>query len=175
MVETLDDAVKVLNKHKYDLADGPQDDHWVVAGSDIKRLALAQNKVMDESDALIIARGLEGELECPMCGARSAFTIDPTDGSRGYCKAEGKTWVVRPTNQEIPPIMGPLDPSASSAKFDASSPANGERWDAFTLAEKQLLQLGLWIIGERNQVDFKLMHDWRRLCDQLKKEGELTC
>jgi hypothetical protein len=36
------------------------------------------------------------------------------------------------------------------------------------LGEKQLLMLGLWVIGERNQVDFKLMGEWKLLCAQLK-------
>jgi hypothetical protein len=37
------------------------------------------------------------KLDCPMCGARESFTIDPEDGSRGHCEVEDKTWVLRKT------------------------------------------------------------------------------
>ena len=43
-----------------------------------------------------------------------------------------------------------------------------KRWDHFTLGELQLLQLGLWIIGEQNRVDFNLVGDQFRLRTQLK-------
>jgi hypothetical protein len=35
------------------------------------------------------------KLECPMCGKYNAFTIDPLDGSRGYCEVEDKVWCIR--------------------------------------------------------------------------------
>jgi len=35
-------------------------------------------------------------LQCPVCGAADAFTIDTKDGSRGYCAAEDSTWTIRP-------------------------------------------------------------------------------
>jgi hypothetical protein len=41
-------------------------------------------------------------------------------------------------------------------------------FEPLTLGEKQLLMLGLWVIGERDQVDFKLMGEWKLLCAQLK-------
>lgn len=43
-----------------------------------------------------------------------------------------------------------------------------KRWDNFTLAEVQLLQQGLWIIGEQNRVDLNVMQDYRHLVAQLK-------
>lgn len=43
-----------------------------------------------------------------------------------------------------------------------------KRWDHFTLGELQLIKLGLEVIGERNQVDFKLTGDQLRLRTQLK-------
>lgn len=41
------------------------------------------------------------------------------------------------------------------------------RFDNLTLGEIQLLQLGLWVIGERNQVDEKQVADYSRLLRQL--------
>jgi hypothetical protein len=35
-------------------------------------------------------------LDCPMCGARSVFSINPTDESKGYCAAENIVWSVSP-------------------------------------------------------------------------------
>ncbi len=37
------------------------------------------------------------KLECPVCGAQNAFTIDPDNDANGHCSVEGVTWVVRPT------------------------------------------------------------------------------
>lgn len=39
---------------------------------------------------------LKHRLQCPVCGAADAFTIDTQDGSRGYCAAEDSTWTIRP-------------------------------------------------------------------------------
>jgi phage/plasmid primase-like uncharacterized protein len=36
----------------------------------------------------------QAALECPMCGAKDAFTIDPEDGSKGFCASEGVTWEI---------------------------------------------------------------------------------
>lgn len=43
-----------------------------------------------------------------------------------------------------------------------------KRWNNFTLGELQLIQLGLWVLGEENRVDFKLVGDHLRLRTQLK-------
>lgn len=34
---------------------------------------------------------------------------------------------------------------------------------SFSLAELQLLALGLWVIGDENRVDWKLMPDYKQL------------
>ena len=41
-----------------------------------------------------------------------------------------------------------------------------------SLAERQLLLLGLWVIGEENRVDPRLIVEWRALCGQLHLANE---
>lgn len=37
----------------------------------------------------------DGSVDCPMCGACRAFTIDPNSLDTGYCVAENKSWTVK--------------------------------------------------------------------------------
>lgn len=36
------------------------------------------------------------KLQCPICGAAESFTLDPEDGSRGYCSTEKRVWEIQP-------------------------------------------------------------------------------
>ena len=42
------------------------------------------------------------------------------------------------------------------------------RFASFSLAEVHLLALGLWVLGEENRVDHKLMPDYRTLRTQAQ-------
>jgi hypothetical protein len=37
----------------------------------------------------------DGSVDCPMCGACRSFTIDPEDGSQGYCEIEKVFHVIK--------------------------------------------------------------------------------
>jgi len=44
--------------------------------------------------------------------------------------------------------------------------------DLMTLGELQLLQLGLWVIGEESRVDFKLMGTYDALLRKLRDAAQ---
>jgi hypothetical protein len=48
----------------------------------------------------------------------------------------------------------------------SESPQRG--FEGFTLGELQLMLLGLWVLGENEQVDKGLIADWRGLIARLR-------
>ncbi len=64
----------------------------------------------------------------------------------------------------------------SDQKSSAGEPMNIEptftNADLMTLGELQLLQLGLWVIGEENRVDFKLMPTYDALLEKLRTASQ---
>lgn len=91
---------------------------------------------------------LTGKLECPMCGALDAFTIDPNDGSRGYCSVEDKTWVVG---------LGPLGEALALCWAIERLPASPQQTD-ISIKASALRNTVERLIQERNELQTEL--DW---------------
>jgi len=66
------------------------------AASNCPTMVSHEGEVCDEHDVYF------EWLECPMCGKSRSFRIHPQDDSRGYCRTEAKTWVLRPNNNGLP-------------------------------------------------------------------------